>query len=77
MTGAVVLELRDTDTLSGPTRVLVEKIFGLVEVGLERELLRHVANFDRATLYEQAVHDQLTGLYNRQYLDDVARRLSA
>ena len=72
-----MLEFRDTPTLSEPTRVLVEKIFGLVEVGLERELFRHVANFDRATLYEQAVHDQLTGLYNRQYLDDVARRLCA
>ena len=47
-----------------------------MEVGLERELFRHVADFDRAAFYEQAVHDQLTGLYNRQYLADVARRLS-
>ncbi len=77
VTSAVVLEFRDTPTLSEQTRVLVEKVFGLVEVGLERELFRHIANFDRATLYEQAVHDQLTGLYNRQYLDDVARRLCA
>ena len=77
VTSAVVLEFGDTPTLSEQTRVLVEKVFGLVEVGLERELFRHIANFDRATLYEQAVHDQLTGLYNRQYLDDVARRLCA
>jgi len=77
VSSAVVLEFRDTPTLSGPTRVLVEKIFGLVEVGLERELFRQVASFDLATFYEQAVHDQLTGLYNRQYLVDVARRLCA
>jgi diguanylate cyclase (GGDEF)-like protein len=77
VSGAVVLEFRDTPTLSEPTRVLVEKIFGLVGVGLERELLRHVADIDSAAFYEQATHDQLTGLYNRQYLVDVARRLCA
>ena len=76
VSGVVVLEFRDTPTLSEQTRVLVDQVFGLVEVGLERELFRHIANFDRATFYEQAIHDQLTGLYNRQYLDDAARRLS-
>jgi two-component system cell cycle response regulator len=55
----------------------VEEICGLVEVGLERELFRRAANIDRDAFYEQAIHDPLTGLYNRQYLDDAAQRACA
>ena len=59
---------RRLPVLSERTRALVDQICDLVEVGLERELFRHVADTDRAAFYEQAIHDPLTGLHNRQYL---------
>ena len=60
-----------------PTRTIIDQISGLVEVGLERELLRRAAEFSRVAMYEQAVHDPLTGLYNRIPLADAARQLAA
>jgi diguanylate cyclase (GGDEF)-like protein len=75
--GVAVLEFGDTPALNGPTRALLDEICGLVEVGLERELFRRAADIDRDAFYDQAIHDPLTGLYNRQYLADAARRLCA
>jgi diguanylate cyclase (GGDEF)-like protein len=77
VSGVAVLEFNETPALSKRTRDLVDQICDLVEVGLERELFRHVADTDRAAFYEQAIHDPLTGLHNRQYLADAARRLCA
>ena len=71
------MQFSHTPSLDEPTRALVEEICGLVEVGLERELFRRAANIDRDAFYEQAIHDPLTGLYNRQYLDDAAKRACA
>lgn len=76
--GAVaVLAFKVAPHLDRPTRAVLDQIGGLVEAGLEREVLRTIAGFDRAALYEQAIHDPLTGLYNRVYLGDAARRLCA
>ncbi len=77
VTGVVVLEFGDMPVLSRSMRALVDEICGLVEVGLERELFRHAASIDRDAFYEQATHDPLTGLANRQYLADAARSLCA
>jgi diguanylate cyclase (GGDEF)-like protein len=77
VSGMAVLEFGDTPALNRPTRALLEEICGLVEVGLERELFRRAADIDRDAFYDQAIHDPLTGLYNRQYLADAARRLCA
>ncbi len=77
VTGVALMQFHDTPVLDQPTRALVEEICGLVEVGLERELFRRAANIDRDAFYEQAIHDPLTGLYNRQYLDDAAQRACA
>lgn len=75
--GAAVLEFVSETHLDRPTRALVEQIAGLVEVGLEREVLRRVADLDRAALYERATHDPLTGLHNRAHLVDAATGLFA
>ena len=78
VSGVALLDFRDrTPKLSAKTRTLVDQICGLIEVGLERELSRHVAAIDRAALHDRAIHDPLTGLYNRHYLADAARRLCA
>jgi diguanylate cyclase (GGDEF)-like protein len=75
--GAVVMGFREHPTLDEPTLAVVGQIAGLVEVGLEREVLRRSADLERAAWHERAIHDTLTGLYNRVMLDDSARRMFA
>jgi len=77
LSGVALLGFAATPDLDAPTRAVVDQICSLVEVGLAREVYRHVADSDRAAFYEQAIHDPLTGLYNRQYLADAAVRLCA
>ena len=57
------------------TRAVLSQIVGLVEVGLEREILLRSAEFERTTWHSRAIHDTLTGLYNRVSLDDSFTRL--
>ena len=75
--GAVVLGFRERPNLGKPAIAVVGQIAGLVEVGLEREVLRRSADLERAAWHERAIHDTLTGLYNRVLLSDSARRMFA
>jgi diguanylate cyclase (GGDEF)-like protein len=75
--GAVVLGFRERPNLGKPAIAVVGQIAGLVEVGLEREVLRRSADLERAAWHERAIHDTLTGLYNRVLLRDSARRMFA
>jgi hypothetical protein len=72
-----VLEFLDRPELDEPSRAALQQIADLVEVGMEREVLRRVGDFERSRLYEQAVHDPLTGLHNRLSLDDATARICA
>lgn len=75
--GVAVLDLATPLEIQPQLRVLLEQIAGLIDVGLEREVLRRVADLERAALYDRAIHDSLTGLHNRTYLADAAHRLCA
>ncbi len=75
--GFAVIVFDTAPDLDRPIRAMLDQIGGIVEASLEREVLRRLAEFDRVALYEQAIHDPLTGLYNRVYLGDAARRLGA
>jgi diguanylate cyclase (GGDEF)-like protein len=75
--GAVVLGFRERPVLDGPTLAIIWQITGLVEVGLEREVLRRSVELERTAWHERATHDLLTGLYNRVSLGDAFRRLTA
>jgi diguanylate cyclase len=75
--GAVVLGFRERPNLGKPAIAVVGQIAGLVEVGLEREVLRRSADLERAAWHDRAIHDPLTGLYNRVLLSDSARRMFA
>jgi len=72
-----MLEFPEETALDAPTRGLVDQIAALLEVGVEREVLRRTAELERGALYEAAIHDPLTGLYNRVPLADAGRRLCA
>ena len=75
--GAAVLSFRERPILDGPTLAIVWQITSLVEVGLEREVLRRSVDLERTAWHERAIHDTLTGLYNRVSLADAFRRLTA
>jgi len=75
MTGAAVLGFQRAPAFDRPTLAILEQVTDLVEVGLEREILRRIADIERAEWHEQAIHDPLTGLYNRASLAEAARRL--
>lgn len=75
--GAAVMTFDHPVTLDEPTTRIVDQIASLVEAGLEREVVRRTVELDRLHLYEQATHDPLTGLYNRNYLGEALHRLCA
>lgn len=75
--GVMVLEAPSVLRIDTRMRSLLDQVGTLVEAGLEREVLRRVADLDREAFYQQAVHDPLTGLHNRLFLADAARRLCA
>ena len=75
--GAMLWGFRERRVLSDATTTVLSQIISLVEVGLERELLRRSADLERAAWHTQAIHDSLTGLYNRVSLDDSFVRLAS
>lgn len=75
--GAMLWGFRERRTMSQATMAVLTQIINLVEVGLERELLRRSADIERTAWHTQAIHDSLTGLYNRVSLDDSFLRLAA
>jgi diguanylate cyclase (GGDEF)-like protein len=75
--GVAVLQFTDPPDLDGPARGLLDQVAGLVEVGLEREVLRRISDLDRDAASELALHDPLTGLHNRLVLSEALPRLCA
>ncbi|MHB1208890.1 MAG: diguanylate cyclase [Acidimicrobiales bacterium] len=69
--GAIVLGFDEPRVLNEPTMAVITQIIGLVEVGLEREVLLRTTDLERATWHTKAIHDTLTGLYNRVSLEDL------
>ncbi len=75
--GVVVLGFSEPALLDQPTLAVVSQIIGLVEVGLEREVLTRSTDLERAAWHAQAIHDPLTGLFNRVSLTDAFSQLLA
>jgi diguanylate cyclase (GGDEF)-like protein len=75
--GVMVWGFREPRTMSEASMAVLSQIIRLVEVGLEREVLRRSADLERTAWRTQAIHDSLTGLYNRVSLDDSFHRLAA
>ncbi len=73
--GAAVIGFATPTEIDEATHEVIAQITGLVEVGLEREVMRRTAEMERVAWHERAVHDSLTGLYNRVSLADVLDRV--
>ncbi len=69
--GAIVLGFDEARELNEPTMAVINQIIGLVEVGLEREVLLRTTDLERVAWHTRAIHDNLTGLYNRVSLEDL------
>ena len=72
-----VLRLREPVEIVEVTRTALAALSTPLEVALERELLLRSVELRRQELYDVAMRDMLTGLYNRLYLRDSADRLLA
>jgi diguanylate cyclase (GGDEF)-like protein len=72
--GAAVLRFTQSHRLSAASRSLLAEITGLVEVRLEREMLRRQAESERARWHDRAMHDPLTGVLNRSALEGALTR---
>ncbi|MGC8511343.1 MAG: diguanylate cyclase, partial [Acidimicrobiales bacterium] len=73
--GAAVIGFATPTVIDDATHAVIAQITGLVEVGLEREVLRRTAELERVAWHERALHDPLTGLYNRASLSDVLEQV--
>lgn len=69
------LRLRSPVALRPELEQVLDQVAYPLQVAVEREVLHRTLDRERARLYERAVRDPLTGLYNRHYLHDAVARL--
>ncbi len=75
--GAMVWGFRERRIPSDATIAVLNQIISLVEVGLERELLRRSTDLELSVWHARAIHDPLTGLRNRASLADTFYQLAS
>lgn len=75
--GVVVMHLDDEVHFDEATVSALSEVSTPLEVAVERELLLRSVEVRRQELYDLAMHDTLTGLHNRLYLNGAAERLFA
>ena len=75
--GAMVWGFRERRVPSDATIVVLNQIISLVEVGLEREILRRTTDLELSDWHARAIYDPLTGLRNRASLADTYHQLAA
>ena len=75
--GAMVWGFRERRVPSDATIVVLHQIISLVEVGLEREILRRTTDLELSDWHTRAIYDPLTGLRNRASLADSYHQLAA
>jgi diguanylate cyclase (GGDEF)-like protein len=73
--GVAVVELDRPIAIGSREQRLLGDVAAIVTTALQREVTRRLLELDRAELYDRAVRDGLTGLYNRFYLDDALPRM--
>ncbi len=75
--GVMLWGFRERWVPSDATLVVLNQIISLVEVGLEREILRRTADLELSEWHTRAIYDPLTGLRNRASLADTYHQLAA
>lgn len=54
---------------------MIEQMSNILDIAVERECLYRMMDFEYKKLYELSIHDSLTGLYNRFYMEETLKRL--
>ena len=75
--GVMVWGFRERRIPSDATIAVLRQIISLVDVGLEREILRRSTDLELSEWHIRAIHDPLTGLRNRASLVDSYHQLSS
>ncbi len=68
ITGVAVVNMPEPMTLAPEARDVLDQASGLVEVRLEREIMRLQTEGERSAWRNRALHDTLTGVLNREAL---------
>jgi len=73
--GAVLLILSGPMEISDELNEILDEMLIPLSVAIERENIYRMLEGERNVIYSRSIRDTLTGLYNRQYMDDAVNRL--
>jgi len=73
--GAVLLILSGPMEISDELNEILDEMLVPLSVAIERENIYRMLEGERNVIYSRSIRDTLTGLYNRQYMDDAVNRL--
>jgi diguanylate cyclase (GGDEF)-like protein len=73
--GAVLLILSAPMKISDELNEILDEMLIPLSVAIERENIYRMLEGERNVIYNRSIRDTLTGLYNRQYMDDAVNRL--
>jgi diguanylate cyclase (GGDEF)-like protein len=71
---ALLLFSRPTE-ISDELGEILDQMLIPLSVAIERENIRRMLERERNVIYSRSIRDTLTGLYNRQYMDEAVNRL--
>ncbi|MFQ5353723.1 MAG: diguanylate cyclase, partial [Thermodesulfobacteriota bacterium] len=72
---AALLILSSSTEISEELNEILGHMLTPLSVAIERENIYRELESERNVIYDQSIRDPLTGLYNRQYMEDAATRL--
>ena len=66
----VLFRLKDDVQIDEETESVLDQIRSPLRIAIERELIRQTLDDEKKSFYEQSIKDNLTGLYNRTFLNE-------
>ncbi len=75
--GAAIVRLERPVDASAEIDALIEQMSLPLQVAVEREMLFRTVELERENIYQRAIRDHLTGLFNRLYMSEELKRLCA
>lgn len=72
---AAILRLAHDVEITFDIEQMVEQMSNIFGIAVERECLYRMMDFEYRKFYELSIHDNLTGLYNRFYMEETLMRL--
>ena len=72
-----VIRVQETIPITGIAARLISRIADPLQVALEREVIYRTLDLERERAYQRSIHDPLTGLFTRVYMQDVVNRQCA